>query len=75
MLYARKCMRNWSCDLKGLGKRSKKALRQFILEQKINYGLGGNRLSKKQLLALWNELNIDPLRKRFLAFLLWPKKF
>lgn len=68
-------MHNWGCDLKKLKRYSQEAFERFVLEQKINYGLGKVRLSKKMLLRYWNQLNLDPFRRRFLAFLLWPKKF
>lgn len=67
-------MHNWSCDIKALRKRSKRGAERFELEQKINYGLGKEKLSRKQLLHWWPRLTLDPLRKRFLSFLLWPTK-
>lgn len=68
-------MHNWSCDLKALRKRSKEGEEIFMLEQKINFGLGRAKLSKEKLLYYWDKLHIDSNRRRFLKFLLWPAKF
>lgn len=67
-------MHNWSSDLRALRSRSHAAFELFILEQKINFGLGRSRLARQKLLRYWQKLRIDPLRKKFLAFLLWPKR-
>lgn len=55
-------MYNWSVDEKKL----KKHKEQYIiwkLEQLINYGLNGEKISEKLLKKYWNKLNTDPLRK------------
>ena len=66
-------MYNWSVDLKKLGKKSKTAT-IWRLEQAINFGLNGGKLNKRLIKKYWDELYLDPARKKFLKFLLWPKK-
>ncbi len=66
-------MYNWSVDLKKLEENPKHA-KIWRLEQTINFGLNGDKLNRKSLKEYWNKLHIDPSRKRFLRFLLWPKK-
>lgn len=64
-------MHNWSSDTRKI-KGKKRVL--WKLEQMINYGLDGGRISRKELVKYWGDLNIDPDRRRYLAFLLWEKK-
>lgn len=66
-------MYNWSIDLKQL-KKDKDGYAVWQLEQMVNFGLGGKKISKSQLKKYWPLLNLDPLKKRYLEFLLWPKK-
>lgn len=66
-------MYNWSIDLGKLGRKSKEAV-IWRLEQTINFGLNGSELNKNLVKKYWNKLRLDPLRKKFLKFLLWPKK-
>ena len=69
----REKMYNWSVDLKKLGNTSEEA-KIWRLEQIINFGLNGQRLDKSAVKRFWQRLRLDPQRKRFLKFLLWPKK-
>ncbi|MDP2905863.1 MAG: hypothetical protein Q8O22_06155 [Candidatus Omnitrophota bacterium] len=66
-------MYNWSVDLKEL-KKDKEAYTIWRLQQLINYGLAGERLSKRLVKKYWDKLYLDPPTKRYLKFLLWPKK-
>lgn len=66
-------MKNWSTDTRVLKKETSK-FTIWKLEQMINFGLDGEKLSKKELIAHWDVLEIDPARRRYLQFLLWPKK-
>lgn len=66
-------MYNWSVDLKKLGNNSKHAV-IWRLEQAINFGLNGKKINKLLTKKYWKELYLDPSRKKFLQFLLWPKK-
>lgn len=65
-------MYNWSVDLKSLKKHPKSAA-VWKLEQAINFGLNGRKLSKLLVKKYWKQLRLDHARKKFLKFLLWPK--
>lgn len=67
-------MYNWSVDEKQFKKADPKAYEIWKLEQAINYGLNGEKLSEKLVRKYWKKLSIDPETKMFLQFLLWPKK-
>lgn len=62
-------MYNWSVDLKTLKKFPEK-YKIWKLEQMINFGLRNERLNKKDLQKYLPKLKIDPLKKRYLKFLL-----
>lgn len=64
-------MRNWSTDTKIL-KKDKKKYAIWRLEQLVNFGLGKEKLDKKQLKKNWGLLHLDPRKKSFLKTLLWP---
>lgn len=65
-------MYNWSVDEKKLKKYPEK-YKIWQLEQLINYGLGGNKIAKKDFKKYLPKLSIDPEKKRFLKFLLSAK--
>jgi hypothetical protein len=62
-------MYNWSTDT---GKLSKfpKEYAIWKLEQLINFGLNGQKLNSKELKKYFNELHIDPQKKKYLTLLL-----
>lgn len=62
-------MHNWSTDLAKL-KKDKNKFSQWRLEQLINFGLDGEKLSRRVLKNKLKDLRIDPERKRFLTLLL-----
>jgi len=64
---------NWSIDTKRL-RTNKKDWEKWQLEQMINFGLGGRKISRNLLLKYWRRLKIDPPKKKFLEFLLWGRK-
>lgn len=66
-------MYNWSTDTRKLAKYPEKYV-IWKLEQLINYGLDGKKLKQSELKKYWNKLNIDPLYRKYLNFLLWPKQ-
>jgi hypothetical protein len=66
-------MYNWSTDIKKL-KKHKDKYRIWKMEQMINFGLQNEKLNKRELKKIWPELNIDKLKKKYLAWLLWPQK-
>jgi len=69
-------MYNWSVDEEYMKKFPKK-YRLWKLEQMISYGLDGEKLDKKEIIANWSYLakRLDLDRRKFLEFLLWPKQF
>lgn len=67
-------MYNWSVDEKKFKKNDPEGYKIWRLEQMINWGLGDEKLSEKLLRKYWKKLFIDALTKKYLQFLLWPKK-
>lgn len=63
-------MYNWSIDTSRLKKNSRE-YNKFALEQRINFGLNGMKLSRKILKKYWNTLTIDPNKRIFLKKILW----
>ena len=61
-------MYNWSTDTKIL-KKDKEAYKIWRLEQLINFGLKGEKISTKELKKYWKKLRIDLNRKKVLS--LW----
>lgn len=64
-------MNNWSVDLRQL-KKHKKQYDIWKIEQMINFGLGKDKLDQKKVKKYWPYLKLDPHKKRFIEFLLWP---
>jgi hypothetical protein len=65
-------MYNWSVDTKKF-KKYKKQYAIWKLEQLVNFGLGKEKIKEKDLRANWSKLRLDPKKKKFLSFLLWPR--
>lgn len=65
-------MYNWSTDINHLKKYPEK-YKIWKLEQLINFGLGKEKIDKKNLKKYWNQLKIDPWYKKYLKFILWSK--
>jgi len=66
-------MHNWSTDIAKL-KKDKNKFSQWRLEQLINLGLDGEKLSRRALKNKLKNLKIDPQKKRFLNLLLLNEK-
>ena len=66
-------MKNWSTDENQLKKDPEKYA-IWKLEQMVNFGLGGEKLSAIALKKYWNKIVIDPARRKFLELLLYGKK-
>lgn len=62
-------MYNWSVDTKFLSKYPKQ-YKLWKLEQLINFGLGEEKLNRKDLEENLEKITIDPLKKKYLEFLL-----
>ncbi|MFH1412552.1 MAG: hypothetical protein ABIG10_00785 [bacterium] len=66
-------MYNWSVDTKQL-KKDKKQYTIWKLEQMVNFGLNKEKINEKELKKYWPLLHLDPKKKKYLQFLLWPQK-
>jgi len=67
-------MYNWSVDVKKFKKADPEGYKIWKLEQMINYGLGEEKLDEKLVRKYWKKFYMDDLTRRYLQFLLWPKK-
>ena len=67
-------MYNWSVDEKKFKREDPEGYKIWKLEQMINWGLGGEKLDKKLVKKYWKKLFLDSETKKFLEFLLWPRK-
>ena len=66
-------MYNWSTDEKQFKKADPKGYQIWRLEQAINYGLGGKKLSARLLRKYWDKIYMDAPTRKYLRLLLWPK--
>lgn len=66
-------MKNWSTDTTELMK-DPVAYDVWRLQQLINFGLDGEKLSRDKLMKYWDRLEVDPESKAYLEFLLWPRQ-
>ncbi len=62
-------MYNWSTDEQQL-KKNPDQYAIWKLEQLINFGLNGEKISEKELRRYWDKLAIDPNRRKFLELIL-----
>ena len=62
-------LKHWSVDVSEL-KKDKNTYTIWQLEQRINFGVGDQKLNKNELVHYWSKLDLDPLKKKFLSFLL-----
>ena len=66
-------MHNWSVNTAEL-KKDKKQYAIWRLEQMVNFGLGGKKISRKEIKKYWKMLNLDRNKKQYLKMILWPKQ-
>lgn len=64
-------MYNWSTDKSSM-KGDARAIWQ--LEQAINFGLNGRKISKKTLIRLWPELKLDKYKADFIKLFINEKQ-
>ena len=62
-------MQHWSVDTTELQK-DPRAFAIWNLENAINYGIRDGKISEDALRMYWNDLDLDPYKKKFLALLL-----
>ena len=67
-------MYNWSIDEKKFKRKDPEAYKIWRIEQMINYGLDTEKLNVKLVKKYWKKLFMDELTRKYLKFLLWPKK-
>lgn len=70
-------MYNWSVDEKKFKKENPKKYKLWRLEQLINYGLDGEKLDREDVKKAWPKIKnrLDEDLQKYLAFLLWPKRY
>ena len=68
-------MYNWSVDEKLMKTEDPEGYRIWRLEQMINWGLGGEKLSARLVRKYWEKLFMDEPTRQYLEVLLWPKKY
>lgn len=61
----------WDYDRKTLEKTASGRL--LILERKINYGPGKEKIKLSEVKKNWNKLQLLPTRKRLFELLIWGK--
>ena len=62
-------MRHWSVDTTELEKDPRK-FAIWRLENAINFGIREGKINERELEDNWNELNLDPHKRKFLALIL-----
>lgn len=62
-------MKHWSVDTTELEK-DPQAYAIWRLEQRVNFGLGEEKINPVELRRYWNQLDLDPAKKKFLALIL-----
>lgn len=62
---------HWSVDTATFAARDPEGYERWALEERINFGLRGTKLSRRSLERWWDVLHLDSDRRRYLSFLLW----
>ena len=62
-------MKNWNTNIESLKKNPEKYA-IWRLEQLINFGLDGEKISEQELKKYWDKLDIDSAKKAYLKILL-----
>ena len=63
-------MEHWSVDAREIEK-DPKALSAWHLEQAINFGIRDGKINERELRERWDDLDLDPHKKKFLSLLLF----
>lgn len=68
---------HWSTDVKRFKRKNPKGFKLWRLEQLINFSLGREKISKKEIKKYWPKLKerVDPEGKRLIEFFLWGKQY
>ena len=62
-------MKHWSVDEEAL-KKDPEGYAIWRLEQRINFGVGEKLISRSDLKRHWDQLDIDPYKRKALALAL-----
>ena len=62
-------MRHWSIDEASL-KKDPEAYAIWRLEQRINFGIGEEKINPEELRLYWDKLEIDPYKRKALELAL-----
>lgn len=62
-------MKHWSVDEETL-KKDPESYAIWRLEQRINFGVGEKMISRSELKRHWDQLDIDPYKRKALALAL-----
>lgn len=60
---------HWSVDETEL-KKDPRAYAIWRLEQRINFGIGSPKIKKEELKKYWDNIDIDPFKRRALSLAL-----
>ena len=63
--------KHWSVDTTELEK-DPEAFAIWSLEQRINWGIGKERIKETELRRYWDRIAIDPFKRRALGLALFP---
>jgi len=63
-------MKNWSTDVEKL-KNDPEKYTIWKLEQMVNFGLDGEKISREELKKYWTKLQLDPDKKKYLERILY----
>ncbi len=72
MLYSR-MVYLWDYDLAELKKSKSERAKVFLLERKINYGPGKEKISLSEVKKYWGKLNLFKPRRHLFELLIWGK--
>lgn len=67
-------MYNWSrIDEEEMKRQDPEKYRLWRLTQLINFGLGGEKLDRKEVIAAWPKIkdDIEPYTRRAIEYILW----
>ena len=62
-------MKHWSVDEEQLKKEPVKYA-IWLLEQRINFGIGEEKIDRKKLAQYWSKIDIDPYKRKALELAL-----
>ncbi len=60
---------HWSVDETEL-KKDPEGYAVWCLEQRINFGLGEEKIKRSELIKYWDKIDIDPFKRKALSLVL-----